>query len=88
MKTMTQQTARRRRGREIRKARRLERVKLEQAVSVLDRLRAFVSAIARAWQDFWTTLRVAVQRVLPMSPLPPREVGGARRQLSQYGRKP
>lgn len=85
--TTTKQTLRRRRGRQIRKARRVRAAmpqELRPALDWVDRIWARIRAAAAA---AWNFLRALVARATPLL-LTPRDGVGARRQLLDHGRAP
>lgn len=84
---ITEQTLRRRRGRQIRKARRVRAAmpqELRPALDWVDRIWARIRAAAAAAINFVQTL---LARAAPLL-LTPRDGAGSRRQLLRNGRKP
>ena len=88
----TKQTLRRRRGRAIRKARRIARdinvdpQFLAQCIELIrSRIRLAIETLVQAAASIWQTICVAVLRGSPLL-LTPR--AGTRRQLLHNGRKP
>lgn len=84
---ITEQTLRRRRGRAIRKARRIRTAtprELRPALDWVERIWARIRAAAAAAVNFVQTLAARMAPLL----LTPRDSAGARRQLLHNGRKP
>lgn len=84
---ITEQTLRRRRGRQIRKARRIRTAtprELRPTLDWVERIWARIRAAVAAAVNFVQTL---VARMAPLL-LTPRDGAGARRQLLEHGRAP
>lgn len=85
--TTTKQTLRRRRGRQIRKARRVRAAmpqELRPALDWVTRIWARIRAAAAAAVNF---VQALLARATPLL-LTPRDGAGARRQLLEHGRAP
>ncbi|MFE7605760.1 hypothetical protein ACFU1Q_11420 [Brachybacterium paraconglomeratum] len=84
---ITEQTRRRRRGRAIRKRRRVRAAMAPENRPALDWVAAIWDRICAAVRDALDFVQVLAARVIPL-PLTPRDGAGARRQLLERGRAP